>query len=120
MPPWCRWRRAGATWARGFGGDHQFLRCGPRAGARLSLQSHRHRSGHRVVVRGTARVTRGATTLILSENRSAYIPPGARHRLGNPGTDPPEVIEVQAGAYLGEDDIARFDDGFGRSGTGPE
>ena len=79
----------------------------------------RHRSEHWVVVRGTARVTRDATTLTLSENQSTYIPPGARHRLGNPGADPLEVIEVQVGAYLGEDDIARFDDDFGRSGTGP-
>ena len=101
------------------GDGYRVKRLTIKPGARLSLQSHRHRSEHWVVVRGTARVTRGETTLTLSANQSTYIPPGARHRLGNPGEDPLEVIEVQVGAYLGEDDIARFDDDFGRSGTGP-
>jgi mannose-1-phosphate guanylyltransferase/mannose-6-phosphate isomerase len=67
-----------------------------------------------VVVRGTARVTRGDETLLVSENESTYIPVGTRHRLENPGKVPLEIIEVQSGAYLGEDDIVRFDDAYGR------
>ena len=86
-----------------------------RPGAQLSLQTHRHRSEHWVVVRGTARVTRGDSTLTLSENQSTCIPRGCRHRLGNPGKTLLEVIEVQLGDYLGEDDIVRHDDDFGRS-----
>jgi mannose-1-phosphate guanylyltransferase/mannose-6-phosphate isomerase len=84
-------------------------------GAALSLQMHHHRAEHWVVVRGTARVTRGDETLLLSENESTYIPVGTRHRLENPGKVPLEIIEVQSGAYLGEDDIVRFDDAYGRS-----
>ena len=83
-------------------------------GAALSLQMHHHRAEHWVVVRGTARVTRGEDSFLLTENESTYIPPGTRHRLENPGKLPLEIIEVQSGAYLGEDDIVRFDDQYGR------
>ncbi len=83
-------------------------------GARLSLQMHHHRAEHWVVVRGTALVTRGDEQFLLSENESTYIPLGVRHRLENPGKVPLEIIEVQSGAYLGEDDIVRFDDQYGR------
>ena len=83
-------------------------------GARLSLQMHHHRAEHWIVVRGTALVTRGEERLILSENESAYIPLGTTHRLENPGKMPLEIIEVQSGSYLGEDDIVRFDDTYGR------
>ena len=84
-------------------------------GASLSLQMHYHRAEHWIVVRGTARVTRGDETYLLTENESTYIPPGTRHRLENPGKMPLELIEVQSGAYLGEDDIVRFDDVYGRN-----
>jgi mannose-1-phosphate guanylyltransferase / mannose-6-phosphate isomerase len=84
-------------------------------GAALSLQMHYHRAEHWIVVRGTARVTRGEETYLLTENESTYIPPGTRHRLENPGRLPLEIIEVQSGAYLGEDDIVRFDDAYGRT-----
>jgi mannose-1-phosphate guanylyltransferase/mannose-6-phosphate isomerase len=84
-------------------------------GASLSLQMHYHRAEHWNVVRGTARVTRGDETFLLTENESTYIPPGTRHRLENPGKMPLELIEVQSGAYLGEDDMVRFDDVYGRT-----
>jgi mannose-1-phosphate guanylyltransferase/mannose-6-phosphate isomerase len=84
-------------------------------GAVLSLQMHYHRAEHWVVVRGTARVTRGDEEFLLNEDQSTYIPWGTRHRLENPGKIPLEIIEVQTGAYLGEDDIRRFDDKYGRS-----
>jgi mannose-1-phosphate guanylyltransferase/mannose-6-phosphate isomerase len=83
-------------------------------GSRLSLQLHHHRVEHWVVVRGTAMVTRGEERFLLSENESTYIPLGVRHRLENPGKVPLEIIEVQSGSYLGEDDIVRFDDTYGR------
>ncbi|WP_175710013.1 mannose-1-phosphate guanylyltransferase/mannose-6-phosphate isomerase [Burkholderia ambifaria] len=83
-------------------------------GGRLSLQMHHHRAEHWVVVRGTALVTRGDEQLLLTENESAFIPVGVRHRLENPGKVPLEIIEVQSGTYLGEDDIVRFDDSYGR------
>jgi len=83
-------------------------------GASLSLQMHYHRAEHWIVVRGTARVTRGEETFLLSENESTYIPIGTKHRLENPGKVPLEIIEVQSGGYLGEDDIVRFDDVYGR------
>jgi mannose-1-phosphate guanylyltransferase/mannose-6-phosphate isomerase len=90
-------------------------------GAGLSLQMHHHRAEHWVVVRGTARVTRGDEVFLLSENQSTYIPLGVKHRLENPGKTPLEVIEVQSGGYLGEDDIVRFDDRYGRpTGTADE
>jgi len=83
-------------------------------GASLSLQMHYHRAEHWIVVRGTARVTCGEKTFLLSENESTYIPIGTKHRLENPGKVPLEIIEVQSGAYLGEDDIVRFEDVYGR------
>lgn len=83
-------------------------------GAALSLQMHHHRAEHWIVVRGTAQVTRGEDSFLVSENESTYIPLGTRHRLQNPGKLPLEIIEVQSGAYLGEDDIVRFEDTFGR------
>jgi mannose-6-phosphate isomerase-like protein (cupin superfamily) len=83
-------------------------------GASLSLQMHHHRAEHWVVVRGTARVTRGEEVFLLSENQSTYIPIGEKHRLENPGTIPLEIIEVQSGSYLGEDDIVRFEDVYNR------
>ena len=84
-------------------------------GAALSLQMHHHRAEHWIVVSGTAKVTRGDETLLLSENESTYIPLGVKHRLENPGKVPLELIEVQSGSYLGEDDIVRFEDVYGRS-----
>jgi mannose-1-phosphate guanylyltransferase / mannose-6-phosphate isomerase len=84
-------------------------------GGRLSLQLHHHRAEHWVVVRGTARVTIGDDVKVLHENESIYVPSGARHRLENPGKIDLEVIEVQTGSYLGEDDIVRFEDDYHRS-----
>jgi len=84
-------------------------------GAALSLQMHHHRAEHWVVVKGTARVTRGEDVFLLSENESTYIPIGMQHRLENPGIVPLELIEVQSGNDLGEDDIVRFDDAYGRT-----
>ena len=83
-------------------------------GAMLSLQLHHHRSEHWVVVAGIANVTRGADTFTLRDNESTYIPPETQHRLENPGTVPLQIIEVQCGEYVGEDDIVRFDDRYGR------
>ena len=85
-----------------------------RPGATLSLQMHHHRAEHWVVVRGTAKVTRGDEIILLGENQSTYIPLGVTHRLENPGQIPLEIIEVQSGSYLGEDDIVRFEDNYGR------
>lgn len=83
-------------------------------GAALSLQMHHHRAEHWIVVSGTAEVTVGDRTILLSENQSTYIPLGQTHRLANPGKVPLEIIEVQSGSYLGEDDIVRFEDTYGR------
>ena len=83
-------------------------------GATLSLQRHFHRAEHWVVVKGTAHITNGDQAIILTENQSTYIPLGAKHRLENPGTIPLEIIEIQTGSYLGEDDIERFEDLYGR------
>ena len=83
-------------------------------GASLSLQMHHHRAEHWVVVRGTAKVVRDDETFLVAENESTYIPLGTKHRLENPGAIPLEMIEVQSGSYLGEDDIMRFDDKYGR------
>jgi mannose-1-phosphate guanylyltransferase/mannose-6-phosphate isomerase len=85
-------------------------------GQKLSLQMHHHRAEHWVVVVGTAKVTRGDETLVLTENQSTYIPLGVTHRLENPGKIPLQLIEVQSGAYLGEDDIVRFEDAYSRVG----
>jgi mannose-1-phosphate guanylyltransferase/mannose-6-phosphate isomerase len=93
----------------------QVKRITVKPGARLSLQMHHHRAEHWIVVNGTARVTRGEDSFLLSENESAYIPMFTKHRLENPGKVPLNLIEVQSGAYLGEDDIVRFDDAYGRN-----
>jgi len=84
-------------------------------GASLSLQKHHHRAEHWIVVSGTAEVTNGEQVILLTENQSTYIPLGQVHRLANPGKVPLEIIEVQSGSYLGEDDIVRYDDHYGRS-----
>lgn len=99
------------------GQRYQVKRITVNEGAALSLQMHHHRSEHWVIVKGTARVTRGDEVFILSENQSTYIPIGEKHRLENIGKIPLEIIEVQSGSYLGEDDIVRFDDQYGRSET---
>ena len=83
-------------------------------GKRLSLQLHRKRSEHWVVVKGVATVTKGEDEFLLHENESTYIPPETKHRLENAGDNVLEIIEVQSGSYLGEDDIVRYDDDFGR------
>jgi len=83
-------------------------------GASLSLQMHHHRAEHWIVVKGIAEITNGDQVLTLTENQSTYIPQGQTHRLVNPGTEPLEIIEVQSGSYLGEDDIVRFEDNYGR------
>ena len=96
------------------GPRHQVKRIGVNPGASLSLQMHHHRAEHWIVVSGTAEVTNGESILILTENQSTYIPLGQTHRLANPGKVPLEIIEVQSGSYLGEDDIVRFEDNYGR------
>jgi mannose-1-phosphate guanylyltransferase / mannose-6-phosphate isomerase len=83
-------------------------------GSALSLQMHHHRAEHWVVVKGTARVTRGEEVFLITENQSIYIPTGTKHRLENPGAIPLEIIEVQSGSYLGEDDIVRYEDRYNR------
>jgi mannose-1-phosphate guanylyltransferase / mannose-6-phosphate isomerase len=98
-----------------MGERFQVKRITVKPGAALSLQMHHHRAEHWIVVSGTAKVTRGEDTLLLSENQSTYIPLGVTHRLENPGKLPLELIEVQSGSYLGEDDIVRFEDVYGRS-----
>lgn len=85
-------------------------------GASLSLQKHHHRAEHWTIVCGTAEVTRGEEQFLLTEDQSTYLPIGTKHRLRNPGTIPLEVVEVQTGSYLGEDDIVRYDDAYGRAG----
>ena len=84
-------------------------------GASLSLQMHHHRAEHWIVVKGVAEITNGDQVIILTENQSTYIPQGQIHRLANPGRSPLEIIEVQSGSYLGEDDIVRLEDTYGRS-----
>ena len=98
-----------------FGVRDQVKRITVNPGARLSVQMHHHRAEHWVVVRGTAKIQKGDDITILSENQSTYIPLGEVHALENPGKIPLEIIEVQTGSYLGEDDIVRFDDRYGRS-----
>jgi len=93
---------------------YQIKRITVNPGEKLSLQMHHHRYEHWVVVKGTARVVNGDAEILLYENQSVYIPAGNRHRLENPGVIPLELIEVQIGSYLGEDDIVRFDDIYGR------
>lgn len=93
----------------------QVKHIGVKPGGSLSLQKHHHRAEHWVIVRGTAEVTRGAETFLLTENQSTYIPIGELHRLRNPGVTTLEMIEVQSGSYLGEDDIVRLEDTYGRA-----
>ncbi|MEL3888622.1 mannose-1-phosphate guanylyltransferase/mannose-6-phosphate isomerase [Ferrovibrio sp. MS7] len=106
--PWGYFRRIDA------GARFQVKHIMVNPGASLSLQMHHHRAEHWVVVSGTARVVRGDDTFLLSENQSTYIPIGVTHRLENPGRLPLSLIEIQSGSYLGEDDIVRFQDTFGR------
>ncbi len=112
-------RRVYRPWGSYEGIDHgeryQVKRISVNPGAALSLQMHHHRAEHWVVVKGTAKVTCGDSTFLVTENQSTYIPIGSKHRLENPGSLPLEMIEVQSGGYLGEDDIVRFDDKYGRS-----
>jgi len=96
------------------GARFQVKRLSVKPGAQLSLQMHHQRAEHWVVVKGTARVTCGERVFDLQENESTYIPLGEKHRLENPGTTPLEVIEIQSGDYLGEDDIVRFEDVYDR------
>lgn len=117
-PEWDQHRRVHRPWGS-YDGVHaaeryqvKHIRVIP--GGRLSLQKHLHRAEHWIVVRGTARVTRGEEIFLLEENQSTYIPLGVVHRLENPGKIELELIEVQSGSYLGEDDIERFDDAYHR------
>jgi mannose-1-phosphate guanylyltransferase/mannose-6-phosphate isomerase len=99
------------------GERYQVKRLTVSPGHSLSLQMHHHRAEHWVVVSGTARVTNGEQVILLTENQSTYIPIGVKHRLENPGTIPLEIIEVQSGSYLGEDDIVRFEDIYNRDSS---
>ena len=94
----------------------QVKRLSVKPGASMSLQMHHHRAEHWIVVSGTARITRNDEVFLLEENQSTYIPVGAKHRIENPGMIPLHIIEVQSGSYLGEDDIVRFEDKYGREG----
>ncbi len=98
-----------------YGDRYQVKHITVKPGASLSLQMHHHRAEHWIIVSGTARVTRGDESFIVSENQSTYIPIGVKHRLDNPGKFMLDMIEVQSGPYLGEDDIVRFEDIYGRS-----
>ena len=106
--PWGSYERVG------HGERYQVKRIRIKPGASISLQMHRHRAEHWVVVRGTAEVTRDDEVFILNENESTYIPRGVRHRLANTGERWLEIVEIQIGGYLGEDDIVRFEDRYGR------
>jgi mannose-1-phosphate guanylyltransferase/mannose-6-phosphate isomerase len=97
------------------GGRFKVKRIQVKPKASLSLQKHHHRAEHWIVVKGTAEITNGDKVLTLAENQSTFIPLGEVHRLANPGSIPLEIIEVQSGSYLGEDDIVRFDDNYGRA-----
>lgn len=96
------------------GGRFKVKRIQVKPKSSLSLQKHHHRAEHWIVVKGTAKITNGDKVFVLTENQSTYIPLGEVHRLSNPGTIPLEIIEVQSGSYLGEDDIVRFEDTYGR------
>jgi len=115
----CLHRRVHRPWgwydSIDFGPRFQVKRIMVKPKAKLSLQMHHHRAEHWIVVSGTAEVTCGDKVIMLGENQSTYIPLGSTHRLANPGTIPLEIIEVQSGSYLGEDDIVRFEDNYGRS-----
>jgi mannose-1-phosphate guanylyltransferase len=101
--------------AIGVGDRYQVKRITVKPGAKLSLQMHHHRAEHWIVVSGTALVTLADRQVLLSENQSIYIPIGEKHSLENPGKVNLELIEVQSGSYLGEDDIVRFEDRYGRA-----
>jgi len=109
-------RRVFRPWGSYEGIDNserfQVKRIVVKPGATLSLQMHYHRAEHWIVVKGTARVTNGTQSILLSENQSTSIPLGEQHRLENPGVIPLGIIEVQSGSYLGEDDIVRFVDNY--------
>ncbi|MCB1787388.1 MAG: mannose-1-phosphate guanylyltransferase/mannose-6-phosphate isomerase [Gammaproteobacteria bacterium] len=113
-------RRVHRPWGSFEGVDmgerFQVKRLTVKPGAALSLQMHHHRAEHWIVVSGTARVSCDGKTFLLTENQSTYIPIGTQHRLENPGAIPLEIIEVQSGSYLGEDDIVRFEDVYNRAG----
>jgi mannose-1-phosphate guanylyltransferase/mannose-1-phosphate guanylyltransferase/mannose-6-phosphate isomerase len=96
------------------GERHQTKRIVVKPGAKLSLQKHHHRAEHWVVVKGTALITKGDEKILITENESTYIPLGVVHCLENPGVIPLEIVEVQSGSYLGEDDIVRYLDQYGR------
>ncbi|GAB3750972.1 mannose-1-phosphate guanylyltransferase/mannose-6-phosphate isomerase [Lysobacter olei] len=115
-PTWHRkvYRPWGSYDSIDLGERFQVKRITVKPGASLSLQMHHHRAEHWIVVSGTARVTRGDESVLLSENQSTYIPLGVKHRLENPGVVSLELIEVQSGSYLGEDDIVRYEDVYGR------
>jgi mannose-1-phosphate guanylyltransferase/mannose-6-phosphate isomerase len=100
-----------------YGDRFQVKRLVVKPGASMSLQLHHHRAEHWIVVSGTARITRGEETFLLGENESTFIPMGTKHRIENPGKVTLHIIEVQSGSYLGEDDIVRFEDVYGREGT---
>ncbi len=114
-----RHRRVARPWgwydSIDVGDRFQVKRIAVKPGASLSLQMHHHRAEHWIVVKGTAKVTNGELVFLLEENQSTYIPIGAKHRLENPGMSDLEMIEVQSGGYLGEDDIVRFEDTYGRN-----
>jgi len=97
------------------GERHKTKRIVVKPGAKLSVQMHHHRAEHWVVVKGTALVSKGDEKMLLSENQSTFIPLGIVHCLENPGVIPLEMVEVQSGSYLGEDDIVRFSDQYGRA-----
>jgi mannose-1-phosphate guanylyltransferase/mannose-6-phosphate isomerase len=113
------YRPWGAYESLSFGDRFQVKRIVVNPGKVLSLQFHHHRAEHWVVVRGTAKITVGGEVRLLSEDQSTYIPLGDVHRMENPGRIPLEIIEVQTGAYLGEDDIVRLEDSYGRTGERP-
>lgn len=118
-PEWEFHREVYRPWGKfdsiGRGERYQVKRIMVKPGAKLSLQMHHYRAEHWVVVAGIARVTNGEETFLLSENQSTYIPVGVVHSLENPGAQVLEIIEVQSGSYLGEDDIVRLDDRYGRT-----
>ncbi|HAZ61428.1 MAG TPA: mannose-1-phosphate guanylyltransferase/mannose-6-phosphate isomerase [Gammaproteobacteria bacterium] len=111
----CVYRPWGSYEGIDIGDRFQVKRITVKPGGKLSLQMHHHRAEHWIVVSGTAQVTKGDEVFLLTENQSTFIPLGVRHRLENPGTIPLELIEVQSGSYLGEDDIVRFQDVYNRA-----
>jgi mannose-1-phosphate guanylyltransferase len=112
--PWGRYEIIDRRAACGDGNTYQVKRLIVNPGASLSLQVHEHRAEHWIVVSGVARVTNGDRTFEVTENESTYIPSGQVHSLENPGSAVLEMIEVQSGSYVGEDDIVRLDDKYGR------